>query len=176
MASISVTNPLTITVNENTTVRAVFKQVEINEVIGVEQPVSLENTWRDCVDGTLRVGTPPTDYVQVAYTGAGGGTCWEPRAVIGFEPNLEEVLNFDWRRGNTNYPEPKTFKITNPSQTLSFDVLITTNPQVTVTPPSFRIAPRSSQTVTLSPSSALFDALADGISSIGFNIEITEVI
>jgi hypothetical protein len=174
--SYSSTNPLTITVTDNTVVRAVFRQVQTNEVGGVEQFTQSELAWRDCVDGVSRTGTPPAGYIQVEYTGAGGGTCWEPQAIIGFEPDLDQVLTFNWRRGTTAYPEAKSFKMTNPSSTLSFDVTITTNSQVTVTPPSFKIAPRSYQNVTVLPTPSLFSALGDGISNVGFKIEITEVI
>lgn len=174
--SYSSTNPLTITVNDNTTIRAVFRQIETNEVTGVEPSTSNVIRWRDCVDGNLRNGTPPSGYVEVVYTGAGGGTCWEPRAVIGFEPDLNEVLTFNWRRGTNAYPQAKTFKMTNPSATLSFDVTITTNAQVTVTPPSFRLTPRSYKSVTILPKPELFNQLGDGVSNIGFNMQITEVI
>jgi hypothetical protein len=174
----STNNPLTLTVSENITVRAVFKPVSLDEpIITLSSPPPVqENRWRDCVSGELRTGTIPSNYIQVPYTGAGGGTCWEPATIIGFEPTLEDVLNFDWRRGGTSYPEPKTFKITNPSATLSFDVTITTNPKVIITPPSFRIAPRSSQNVIVAPSPALLNDLGDGISNIDFKIELIEVI
>ena len=66
-------NPLTITVNDNTVVRAVFKQVVIDENEITVENVQSTVTWRDCVTGELKTGNPPSDYVQVAYEGAGGG-------------------------------------------------------------------------------------------------------
>ena len=173
--SYSSNNPLTITVNDNTVVRAVFKQVVIDENPITVETVQSTVTWRDCVSGELKTGNPPSDYVQVAYPGAGGGTCWEPRAVIGFEPNLEEVLTFDWRRGSTSYPEAKTVQVTNSSST-AFEVKVTTSPDIIVTPPTFTVNARSSATMTVRPTAQLFDALADGISTIQFSIELTEVI
>ena len=168
-------NPLTITVNDNTVVRAVFKQVVIDENEITVENVQSTVTWRDCVTGELKTGNPPSDYVQVAYEGAGGGTCWEPRAVIGFEPNLDEVLTFDWRRGTTAYPEAKSVQVTNPSST-PFEVKVTTNPNIIVTPQTFTVGARSSATMTVRPTAQLFDTLADGISTIQFKIELTEVI
>lgn len=166
----SSTNPLQITVNDNTTVRAVFKRVNID----TETPPPVDTRWRDCVSGQLRTGTPPSGYTQVTYSGAGGGTCWEPRAVIGFEPNLEDVLRFDWRRG-TAYPDARTVRVTNPS-TARFNAVITSSADIIVTPSSFTIAPRSSQTFTVRPTTSLLDRLADGISTINFKVEFTEVI
>lgn len=172
--SYSTTNPLQITINENVAVRAIFRQVAINETT-VEPPVPVEVSWRDCVDGTLRQGNPPTGYVQVVFTGPGGGTCWEPQAVIGFEPDLNEALKFDWRRGNASFPEAKTVRVTNPSS-VSFDVKITTNPNVIVTPQTFRVDARAAATMTIRPTAQLFDTLADGISTLQFTVELTEVI
>lgn len=169
-------NPLVLTVDQNTSVRAVFRQVEpIVTVTPQETPILVQPTWRDCVDGVLRDGTPPEGYVQVPFQN-NDETCWEPRSVLGFEPSLDDVLTFDWRRGTTTYPEAKSFKVTNPSSALSFNVTITTNSLVTVTPSSFTVAPRSHQTVTVLPTTQLFNALADGITNIGFRMEISEVV
>lgn len=170
------TNPLVVTVDQNVRIRPIFKKTTATEQVLTIEPVVITSTWRDCVDGTLRNGTPPSDYIEVPYTQGGGGTCWEPRAVIGFEPNLNEVLQFNWRRGSIDYPQTKSFKMTNPSSTLTFDVTITTNSQITVTPPSFKIGPRSSQKVGVTPSAELINALGDGVSNIDFKIEIKEVI
>lgn len=176
MATISTTNPLVLTVDQNIRIRPIFKKIVSNEEILTVEPILTTATWRDCIDGAQRTGTPPTNYIEVPYTQGGGGTCWEPRAVIGFEPDLGEVLQFSWRRGSTNYPQTKSFLMTNPSSTLSFDVIITTNSQITVTPPSFKIAPRSSQKVGVTPSAELINALGDGVSNIEFNVNITEVV
>lgn len=172
-------NPLVITVEENLKIRPIFRQsateTPIVQTIGVESPVVVESTWRDCLDGGLRTGMPPAEYVQVTYTGAGGGTCWEPKATIGFEPDLSEVLKFDWRRGTDTYPEAKNFKITNPSAT-AFAVKVTTNEEILVRPSNFNLAPRSSETITIKATSELLNKLGDGISTINFNVEITEII
>lgn len=179
--NISNANPLVLTVDENVKIRPIFKQVAINEAepvvqtVGVETPILVEATWRDCVSGELRTGMPPTDYVQVTYQGAGGGTCWEPRAVIGFEPNLNEVLRFDWRRGTDTLPEAKSFIMTNPTST-TFAVKIGTIEDIVVSPSTFNIAPRSSQVVTIKATPELFNKLGDGISTIPFKVDIVEVI
>lgn len=172
--SYSSNNPLTITVNDATVVRAVFVRVDANTPT-VEQPTAPSATWRDCVSGELKTGNPPSEYIQVEYEGAGGGTCWEPRAVIGFEPNLEDVLTFDWRRGSNTYPEAKTVRVTNPSS-VPFQVTVTTNSNIIVTPPSFRVNARSSETMTVRPNQTILQTLADGISRIEFKVELTEII
>jgi hypothetical protein len=176
MATITTQNPLVLTLDENIRIRPIFKKVTAPEQMLTIESVVITATWRDCVDGTLRNGTPPSDYVEVPYTQGGGGTCWEPRAVIGFEPDLNQVLQFSWRRGTSEYPQTKLFNMTNPSSTLTFDVTITTNSQITVTPASFKITPRSSQKVGVTPSAELINALGDGVSNIDFNIEIKEVV
>lgn len=179
MTTISTNNPITLTVSDNIRIRPIFKQVDIIETatnqVTVQAATTVNLTWRDCFDGTLRDGTPPSDYVQVTYQGAGGGTCWEPRAQIGFEPDLNKVLTFDWRRGTNTLPEAKRFYVNNPSSTV-FEVKITTNEQLTVTPSTFTSNPRSRQLVIITPTSELLDALADGVSTLDFKIELKEVI
>lgn len=171
------TNPLTITLDENTKVRAIFRQlnVQVNPITIETQP-TVQVTWRDCLDGTLRDGTPPLDYIQVAYNGAGGGTCWEPSATIGFEPDLDKVLTFDWRRGTATLPDARRFTVVNPSSAVSFEATITTNSNLIVTPSTFTLNPRSTQVVIITPTQALFDALGDGISTLNFKIEFVEKI
>lgn len=138
-------------------------------------------TWRSCIDGNLREGTPPNDFIQVPFPA--GGTCWEPKFDIGFEPGLDS-LRFNWRRGSKTYPDVKTFKVINPSNVLTFEIKLTTNPDVVLTVNGkettrggfavFSLGPKSQQTVGVKVSDALLQKLADGTSTLEMNIEALE--
>jgi len=139
-------------------------------------------TWRSCIDGLIKEGNIPDGYVQSAFQGAGGGTCWEPRTEIAFEPSLSEALRFTWRRGSSIYPETKLFKVINPSFGITYGIQIRTNDSVKISVngverngvASFNIGPRASQTVIVSVTPELLDKLADGVSTLNMNIEATE--
>jgi hypothetical protein len=136
-------------------------------------PSSTPLYWRSCIDGNVREGTAPDGYVEVVF--AKGGTCWEPSTVVGFEPALNEVLRYQWRRGSVVYPEARTFKVTNPSYAINYEVKIITNPDITVTPDVFLLSPRANKDVTVKVTTTLLEKLGDGVSNIEFSVEIREL-
>lgn len=138
--------------------------------------------WRSCVDGNTKLGTPPTDYVQVPF--AKGGTCWEPVYEVGFVPDLNKVLRYNWRRNALVYPESKTFEVQNPSFARNFEVTLKTNPDILITPEgaskgnstvTFLMSPRSNKKVTVTVPVTLLNKLADGVSNLEMTVEIREV-
>jgi hypothetical protein len=138
-------------------------------------PTRIVITWRDCISGILNEGTAPTGYRQLAYTGAGGGTCWEPGTIVGFQPSLSDALTFTYQRGGSNLPQPKSITANNPSYGVSYKLTMRTNPDIIVQPSSFIISPRSSQQFFVNVTPALLDKLGDGTSTIEMSVDITEV-
>jgi hypothetical protein len=132
-------------------------------------------TWRDCISGILKEGNAPAGYREEPYSGAGGGTCWEPITVVGFSPSLSEALLFTYQRGSSNLPQPKTITATNPSYGTSYRVTITTNPDIIVTPSSFTIQPRSDQSFIVNVTPVLLGKLGDGTSTIQMSVDIQEI-
>lgn len=141
--------------------------------------------WRNCVTGQLVEGTPPADFQQTEFLGAGGGTCWEPLTDLAFEPNLNEALRYSYQRGSSKYPTGRDIKVTNPSYGTSYKVTITTNSDITLSNRkktgnkgtlSFTIAPRSSETFTVNITPTLLQALQDGLSTLSMAVEYQQVI
>lgn len=166
---------ITGTVSNNAVLTAIF-----TEVINPPPP---KPQWRSCVDGQMRDGTPPAEYKQSIYSGAGGGVCWEPPARVTFEPPMATALNFLYRRGTSEYPTAKTIKATNPSYARSFRVKLTTNNNIKLAiganggngTLTFTIPPRGSVDFTVLLTPALYEVLGDGNSVLSLNVEVTEV-
>jgi len=132
-------------------------------------------TWKECISGDLKDGLAPTTYREVAYTGPGGGTCWEPSTVIGFSPSLQEALYFTHQRGSGNYPQPKTITATNPSYGVSYSIKINTNASIIVQPSAFTLEPRSSVDFIVNVTPELVAQLGDGKSTLSMTVEIKEL-
>jgi len=141
--------------------------------------------WRNCVTGQLIEGNPPTDFQQSEFLGAGGGTCWEPIADLGFEPNLNEALRYSYQRGSSKYPTGRDIKVTNPSYGTSYKVTITTNSNITLSNRtrtgnkgtlSFTVAPRASEMFTVNITPQLLQELQDGLSTLSMAVEYQKVV
>jgi hypothetical protein len=138
-------------------------------------PSRIVITYRDCISGVLNEGLAPQGYREVTYTGAGGGTCWEPGTVVGFQPSLSDALTFTYQRGGSNLPQPKSITANNPSYGVSYRITMRTNPDIVVQPSSFTISPRSSQQFFVNVTPTLLDKLGDGTSTIEMSVDISEV-
>lgn len=131
--------------------------------------------WRSCVDGSTNTGLPPAGYQQSQYLGAGGGECWEPAGTIGFTPSLNSIV-FTHQRGTSLFPAPYTFSAENPSYSLSYRVNILTDPTLfVVTPASFLIPPRTSQTFTVGINPQQIDTFGDGQTAYALQVEIVQI-
>lgn len=130
--------------------------------------------WRNCITGDLVEGVAPTGYRETAYTGAGGGTCWEPYTTLGFVPSLGEALTFRYKRGGV-YPGAVTVQVTNPSYGASYSLKLVTNPDILITPSSMTLSPRGKQTFVVNVTPTLLEKLGDGTSTISLNVEITQL-
>lgn len=164
--TVTTTRPVDIVVTPTTTVTSVPP---------TPTPTRIIITWRDCISGILNEGTAPNGYRQITYTGAGGGTCWEPSAIVGFQPSLSDALTFTYQRGSGNLPQAKAITANNPSYGVSYRLTIQTNPDIIVQPSSFIISPRNSQQFFVNVTPALLDKLGDGTSTIEMSVDITEV-
>lgn len=140
-------------------------------------------TWRDCVSGNLNNGLAPSTYREILYTGAGGGTCWEPSTIIGFSPNLNEALVFSYERGSVSVPQPKSVTVTNPSYGVAYRITLTTNPDVKLGigdksgagALSFTVEPRKNVVFSVNVTPQLLDKLGDGSSDLDMKVEIQTV-
>lgn len=128
--------------------------------------------WRSCITGQLNSGNAPADHREVPYSA--GGTCWEPVSDITFAPSLQDALKFIYTRGSGKYPTPVSVEVSNGSYGLSYNVRLTTNPDVTITPSSFILAPRSSQKFTVGVTPQLLEKLGDGTSVLNLQVEINQ--
>jgi hypothetical protein len=137
-------------------------------------PVIPPLIWRDCVSGELFPGTP-TNRREVIYAGSGGGTCWEPLTVVTFTPNLNDELVFQYQRGSTQYPMAQIITATNSSTAVSYELQITTNIDIIITPNVFTIPPRSNATFTVQVTPNLLNELADGTSTLRMSVGIREL-
>lgn len=125
----------------------------------------------------------PAGYREVPYTGAGGGTCWEPTGDVGFNPNLNDVLLFVYQRGSSEYPQPRTVVATNPSYGLTYKVTLFTNPDIRLAigqlsglgTLSFNIGPRESKEFTVNVTPELLEDLGDGRSTLLMSVDIQQV-
>jgi hypothetical protein len=141
--------------------------------------------WRNCVTGQLIEGNPPADFQQSEFLGAGGGTCWEPIADLGFEPSLNDALRYSYQRGSSKYPTGRDIKVTNPSYGTSYKVTITTNSNITLSNRSragnkgtlsFTVGPRASEMFTVNITPQLLQELQDGLSTLSMAVEYQKVI
>jgi hypothetical protein len=141
--------------------------------------------WRNCVTGQLIEGTPPANFQETEFLGAGGGACWEPLTEIGFEPNLNDALRYSYQRGSSRYPTAKNIRVTNPSYGTSYRITVTTNPDITLSTRSqsgnngalsFTIAPRSSETFIVNVTPRLLQTLQEGLSNLSMIVEYQKVI
>jgi len=139
--------------------------------------------WRDCASGNLNQGTPPNGYIQAIYIGAGGGFCWEPSTTVGFNPSLAQALEFEYQRGSSLYPQPKTVTATNPSYAKSYRISLTTNSGIAFLlgnnasngTLSFNLGPRQNISFVINVSPELLDILGDGRSSINLTVSIEDL-
>jgi hypothetical protein len=129
--------------------------------------------WRDCISGQLNEGAIPAEYRKSIFTG--GGECWEPRTVIGFQPSLSTALTFTYQRGSNEIPQPTSVIANNPSYGVSYRVSIQTNPDIIVQPSSFIMTPRSREQFFINVTPILLDKLGDGTSTIEMSIDIVEI-
>lgn len=140
-------------------------------------------TWRDCVTGNINEGIPPASFIQLLYRGAGGGTCWEPVSVVGFEPSLQEALTFLYRRGTPEYPGAKAIKVTNPSFAKYYKITLKTNDLIgfavgtteskgTI---NFELAPREQKIFSINITPELLNILGDGGSTMSMTVELEEL-
>jgi uncharacterized repeat protein (TIGR02543 family) len=141
--------------------------------------------WRSCVTGQLIEGTPPADFQETEFLGAGGGACWEPLTEIAFEPNLNEALRYSYQRGSSKYPTGKNIKVTNPSYGTAYRITVTTNPDITLSTRSqsgnkgalsFTIGPRSSETLIVNVTPKLLQTLQDGVANLLMIVEYQRVV
>lgn len=130
--------------------------------------------WRDCISEELFNGVP-TNRREVIYTGPGGGTCWEPLTQVTFNPNLNSELIFQYQRGSAQYPMSQVITATNASTRLVYEIQITTNTNIAVTPNKFTIAPRSNVQFTVQTTANLLNQLGDGTSRLQMSVSIREL-
>jgi hypothetical protein len=165
----STTNPLVIQITENTTVRPVF------EVVTTDLPPIPPRQWRNCITGTLQNWPPAAGYREVPFTGAGGGTCWEPTTEVGFTPSLAN-LQFTYRRGTSAFPTPQSFAAQNPSTSLSYRVsLSTNNTYFSITPSEFIIGPRGNVPFSISLNTSRLSEFGDGNTNFDLRVSITQL-
>jgi len=131
-------------------------------------------TWRDCVSEELFTGTP-TNRREVTYTGPGGGTCWEPLTTVTFNPSLNEELLFQYQQESTEYPMAQVINATNASTTISYELQIITNTDITVTPNLFIIPARGSVPFMVQITPDLLNKLATGTSKLQISVNIREL-
>ncbi len=137
--------------------------------------VKTTESWRDCVTGILNTGTPPsTTHRQVAYSGAGGGTCWEPITSLTFSPSLSDALVFTYQKNSTTFPQAKSITVTNSSYGKTYALSMTTNPNIIITPSAFTISPRSTVTFTVRTTPDLLNELPVGTSTLQLNVNSVE--
>jgi uncharacterized repeat protein (TIGR02543 family) len=148
----------------------------ILEFVGPTPTPTLEiiPKWRDCISEELFSGVP-TNRREVIYTGPGGGTCWEPLAQVTFNPNLNTELTFQYQRGSAQYPMSQVITATNASTRLVYEIQITTNTDIAVTPNKFIIAPRSNVQFTVQTTANLLNQLGDGTSRLQMSVGIREL-
>lgn len=129
--------------------------------------------WRSCIDGNLRPGNPPGDYVRQIYPK--GGVCWEPATQVGFEPELSKALTYEWRRGSLVMPEARSIAVTNPSYAVTYAVGLISDPDITITPNNFTVGPRETKTFVVSVTQPLLNKLADGSTDLALRVELREL-
>lgn len=137
-------------------------------------PRIITTTWRSC-DGEVHQGNPPAGYVSATYPGAGNGICWEPSSIVGFEPDLNTALLFQYQRDSGNLPNPVTITARNPAQAVNYRVTLSTNEEIEVTPKIFDLPAKGTKQFTVKVTKPLLDKLADGTSDIALNIDIQQI-
>jgi hypothetical protein len=131
--------------------------------------------WRNCTDGTLRLFPIPSDYREVIYVGAEGGTCWEPITDIGFDPPLSN-LTFTYQRGSDIFPKPYVFKAQNQSTAISYKVILKTNTSYfTIIPNEFVIGPRQTINFSINLNQPTISEFGDGITDFGLQVDINQI-
>jgi hypothetical protein len=102
--------------------------------------------WRNCEDGQIFNTTPPDNWIDVPYTGQGGGTCYEPVKLEFSETKLEfQKTNF------SNIPfATKTVTVRNTSTTASYRVNLATDDRLfTLSTTQLTILPGTTQNFTV---------------------------
>lgn len=130
--------------------------------------------WRDCVSEELVTGTTG-DRQEVIYNGPGGGTCWEPASIVTFIPNLNGELFFQYQQGSTEYPMAQPIVATNSSTSISYEIKVTTNLDISITPNIFTISPRSTVLFTIQTTPELLNKLAAGLYKLRMSVNIREI-
>jgi hypothetical protein len=128
-------------------------------------------TWRSCADGILYEGVPPSDYVEDAFEGEGGGVCWRPTSEVGFIPSLNNI-QFFYQRATPNFPEPLSFVAENTSNKFSYEVQFKTNNTFFVVSPSvLNLPPKTQQRFTISIENNTINQLDDGRTGFALQVE-----
>jgi hypothetical protein len=185
MATYSITtNPLVITIDENTEVRAVFERIQLPPEEGAaptppaddpSEPSPEIRQWRNCIDDKLELWPPPNGYREVSYGGASGGTCWEPVTEVGFDPSLSN-LTFTYQRGTDVFPAPYYFKAQNPSTAISYRVAFSTNnTYFSITPAEFNIGPRETVNISVALNEPTIPQFGDGVTDFTLRLDITQI-
>lgn len=126
--------------------------------------------WRLCSTGELQTGPRPADFREVAYLGAGGGTCWEPRTDIGFSPSLENLV-FNYQRGSSQYPSQYQVDVINSSFSLSYNLQFETDYRYfDIQPRQLSLGPQQTRTITISVVQSTLNNLGDGQTQFGLNV------
>jgi hypothetical protein len=132
--------------------------------------------WRDCLDGKLKTGNPPADFIGRRYPGPSGGICWEPDSFIGFVPALDEI-SFNYQRGSSLFPDSFEFQVNNPSSAISYKLTFETNFTLfEISPRQLVIGPREvSQRVGVSINKENIQQFGDGTTDFDFRIKVEEI-
>jgi hypothetical protein len=131
--------------------------------------------WRNCVDGQLYTGYPPSDYRAGPFEGVSGGICWEPVSEIGITPSLEKI-RFIHKRGSGETPASNRFVAQNPSYILSYKVTLETNADYfVVTPAEFLVNPRQSVEFQISINDTRMEEFGDGVTVFNLDVTIEEI-
>jgi len=132
--------------------------------------------WRDCVDGVLKNGSPPSDYISRFFSGPAGGLCFEPPSFIGFNPSLNDI-RFSYQRASSQFPRPFEFEINNPSSVVSYEVIFETNTKYfEVVPRQITIGPRgTSQKINILVRPNNIEEFGDGLTNFDLNVRVREI-
>jgi uncharacterized membrane protein len=144
--------------------------------------------WIECSTGNRRTDAIPTNYV--VSTRANGAVCYEPGSPPPTPPppplpppesgtvSFSGNLNFSFRRGTSQFAtgETRTVTATNPSSTKVYQIALTTNPNITITPHTFRLERSSTATFTVRVTPQLLTALPDSPANVvNITAQITEI-
>lgn len=133
-------------------------------------------TWRSCIDGKLKNGFPPDDYVLRQFLGPIGGVCYEPSTFIGFNPSLDNI-RYIYQRGSSQFPRSFEFEITNPSAAISYLINFEVDTKLfEVVPRRLTVGPReTSQKINISVRRDNINEFGDGITNFDLKVNVEEI-